>query len=386
MADLTRERQKMERDLQSLWISYNDDYKHDDLLQGYDNDLKSKFINAPEDEGLGGPLRTCLQSIKALGFSNKNALKEIATFKSKIQESKGKWSGRKTRKNVARVNVLADEYFNNTQDMLEFVAEMESFVKKARNSCKYIKDETERYFQMKKERVSFSYYPLDQCAGGSSYYSRVREMLKNLNESDVMGESSTKTLREKLKSLYEKQEKMITSLTKQEGKLGKKQDLTSWWRRAKNFIFMGTVASMLVAAIVTTAIGAVPIGGAILTFLPSILGGEHWLGSCVAKYRDSVSYKVDLTGLMLEGARDAKNELAKIKLLIGNLTSEIDSLLLQPSSTKDEGQIDSTMKLIASNLESILKQINELEKETKIFSDEILKARDHVHIRQYSPR
>lgn len=372
----------MERHVRSLWNSYTDACKHDNDLQSYDSALKSKFNNALEDGGPGGALRTCEQSIKVLTFSSEKALDEIRSLKSHLQAKKGKWSLRTTSKYEAMVNILADGYVNNTEDLLEFGAELERFLKKARNNCTYCKHETNRYFQMKKDRESASYYTLDQCAGGSSYYRRVEKMLKNLQASDVTCESSTETLLRRLQSVYEKQKRMITSLTEQQGKLGKKKDFISWWRRAKNCIFIGTVACMFVAAIVTTVMGAPTIAATILTSLPSIVRGEHWIRSYVAKYRDSVNYEVDLNTSKLQGARDAKNELGKIKLLIERVDSEIGALLLNPSSTKDEGQIDSSMKLIDSKLDIILEQIDKLEEETKKFSDDIVKARDDVHIRQ----
>lgn len=386
MADSPTERQRVQRDLKSLWNSYNDDCKSDKNLQDYDSALKSIFNNALEGGGPGGVLRTCEISIKALMFLNQNNLDKISSFKESIQNSKRKWSWKKPRRNEARVNLLADEYINNTQHLLAFVAEMEIFLKKCRNRCTYIRDETERYLQMKNpknDRGSVSYPSIhDQCTGGSSSYSTVWEALKSLT-SDGIWESSTESLHKRCKSLYENQESMIKRLTKKEEELGKKQDFTPWWRRAKNIFFMGTVSCMFIVSIVMLAIGAAPIAGAILTLLPSAIGAGHWSSSFLEKYKDSVNYKAELNDSMLQGTREAKKMLGNIEILNKKLGGEINALLLHPSSTKDEGQIDSTMKLIASNLGSIQKQIDELEKETKKFSVEIHKARDDVHIRRH---
>ncbi|KAI5314312.1 hypothetical protein L3X38_043488 [Prunus dulcis] len=343
-----------------LISSYQEALRGDADLQCFENTLKTHIKAVINTFRNGGPSTGFFKQVtKYLRYLTEQSVH--ALLRCRVIGNK-----KLNRASEERFKLLADEYTNNSLQMLDFCSELHRFLKAARNTHSYIEYVTQECFAM-------------ETAMGTRHYVRISKRLKSLSASgDVYGNySSAERLLEKVERLRKQQEQMLEKLRVQNEKLEKKESSAHTWRKVTIILFVVAVAGLLISMIVTAALAIPAVAPALGAAFVPMLASADWITNLFGTFEIACKDQQGENVFMQAGTRVSIKELGDIKFLIDRVVNEIDSLLFAPSSTIKE-QIDFTMKDIKLKLETFMREIETLQEEANKCSSEILKARDKV--------
>ncbi|KAF3784006.1 UPF0496 protein [Nymphaea thermarum] len=258
---------------------------------------------------------------------------------------------------------LVEEYFENSLQTLDFCTSLENCLKRARDSQLII-------------QVS-----LQQSHGTEGgWHQRTLEELRSFRDAES---PFTEEFFKLFQSVYRQQVLMLEKLQARKSQLDKKLKRVKVWRRVSSIIFVAALAAVLICSVVAAAMSAPPIAAALASATSIPLGSMgKWVDSLWKRYEDAVKGQKELIHSMQTGTYIAIKDLDNIRLLIGKLENELESILqnIDFSLRENAGQDAINLRIdeIKKRLAAFMKSIEDLEQQADRCSRDILRARTVV--------
>ncbi|KAK9942385.1 hypothetical protein M0R45_008054 [Rubus argutus] len=350
------------------WTSYKEACEDDPELKSFDANLQSRTTNVISVlQNQSGAVSTdfLCEVIAYVNDFNQHTVDAIMVCKEDI--SSGRWRKKKKNKKMNEENfkVVVEEYVNNSEEMLDFCSALDQFLKSARKSH----FEIEQVVQL---------CEIETDPAGGNMYARISEKLKSL-KADAHHYVSANDLLQKIQTLQLHHREFLKKLILTYMKLGKKERSARAWRKAVNMIFITAVAAECVTAAVALAVGCAPAVTAISATIAPTMAGRVWAFDLINQYEKRLENEKDILHTMYDASVFAIKELGDVKFLIDKVVKEIDTFLFRPApNSAIEGQVETAIKNIKTQLDEFLKKIEDLENIEKNCSSEILSSRDKV--------
>ncbi|GLT52244.1 hypothetical protein SLA2020_255920 [Shorea laevis] len=257
---------------------------------------------------------------------------------------------------------LAEEYFNNSLQTLDFYNALEKCLLRARDSQLLILFALQQFEE--------------ETEVGGSRYVRTLEKLKIFKEA---GDPFTEELYRMFQSVYKQQKLMLEKLQQRENKLGKKRKRINVWRKVKSIIFVTTFAAVLICSIVAAAIAAPPP----VTEALSAASSSNPIGTMVGEWVDSLwkncetalKWQEEVISSMQAGNYVAIKDLDNIRVLIDRLEIDIAALLQNAEFAIEEEPVKIVIDEIKKKMEVFMKNAENLGAQADLCSRDIRDAR-----------
>ncbi|CAN6448022.1 unnamed protein product [Victoria cruziana] len=258
---------------------------------------------------------------------------------------------------------LVEEYFENSLQTLDFCRSLENCLKRARDSQLIIQVFLQQF---------------DGTEEG--WYQRMLDEMRSFRSAES---PFTEEFFQLFQSVYKQQVLMLEKLRVRKSQLDKKLKTVKVWRRVSSIIFVAALAAVLICSVIAAAMSAPPVAAALASATSVPLGSMgKWVDSLWKRYEDAVKGQKELIYSMQTGTYIAIKDLDNIRLLIGKLENELESILqnIDFSLREYAGQdaINLSIDEINKKLTSFTKSIEELEQQADRCSRDILRARTVV--------
>ncbi|KAK6120923.1 hypothetical protein DH2020_045337 [Rehmannia glutinosa] len=326
--------------------------KTDADLQSFDTTLQSRTNNVINSLAAG-------VEVKALSFEslkettecllelNQEVVKVILDCKKDIWRNQDLFD-------------LVEEYFENSLKTLDFCAELEKCLKRARDRQLLIHVALQQFEEEKNvER-----------------YSNTLEELKNFKDA---GDPFTDEFFNVFQSVYRHQIQMLEKLQSKKNKLDKKLKYIHAWRKVSSVIFAATFAAVLICSVVAAAMAAPPVAAALAAATSIPLGSMgKWIDSLLKNYETAVRGQKEIINYMSVGNIVAIKDLDNIRVLIDRLEVDIETLMRNAEfaiNNNEEDAVRIVVEEIRKNLGVFMRNIEELGFQADNCSRDIRRAR-----------
>ncbi|KAK8517597.1 hypothetical protein V6N13_127761 [Hibiscus sabdariffa] len=259
---------------------------------------------------------------------------------------------------------LVEEYFENSKKTLEFCTALENCLKRARNNQLII-------------QLAVTYFNEEaglQVGDGEGKFVKTLEELRKFKAAE---EPFTKEFFILFDSVRRQQELMLRKLLARKRKLDKKLKSLKTWRRVANVLFVATFVSVLIFSVVAAAIAAPPVVTALAAALAVPIGSVgKWCNWLWKRYENELKGQKELITGMEFGSRIAIHDLENIRVLIGRLEIEMESLLHNADfALREEDALKLAIDEIKRKLEAFMTTIEDLGRQADACSRDIRMAR-----------
>ncbi|KAL4366604.1 hypothetical protein GQ457_05G006660 [Hibiscus cannabinus] len=259
---------------------------------------------------------------------------------------------------------LVEEYFENSKKTLEFCTALENCLKRARNNQLII-------------QLAVTYFNEEACLQVGDGEGKFVKTLEELRKFKAAEEPFTKEFFILFDSVRRQQELMLRKLLARKRKLDKKLKSLKTWRRVANVLFVATFVSVLIFSVVAAAIAAPPVVTALAAALAVPIGSVgKWCNWLWKRYENELKGQKELITGMEIGSRIAIYDLENIRVLIGRLEIEMESLLHNADfALREEDALKLAIDEIKRKLEAFMTTIEDLGRQADACSRDIRMAR-----------
>ncbi|KAJ6843507.1 uncharacterized protein M6B38_296970 [Iris pallida] len=262
---------------------------------------------------------------------------------------------------------LVEDYFDSSLQTLDFCAELEHCLGKARDSQIFL-------------RAALQHFAEEEAAAGGEGRRRYERTLEEMRHFKSAGDPFTEEFFRAFHSVYAQQASMLQKLHLRKTGIGKKIKTVRSWRKLSSVIFVSAFAAVLICSVVAAVMAAPPVAAALAAAAAIPLGS---MGKCVdslwKKYSDTLKgQKVDFS-TMYAGAYVAIKDQDSLRILVDRLEVQIGSLLGRVDfALKDEEPVKYAMEEIKKKLEAFMKSVEDLDVQADQCSRNIRRAREAV--------
>ncbi|KAB5541406.1 hypothetical protein DKX38_014380 [Salix brachista] len=257
---------------------------------------------------------------------------------------------------------LVEEYFENSLQTLDFCAELEKCLKRARDSQLLV-------------HVALQQFEEESEAGGSKYVKTLEE-LKNFK---AAGDPFTEEFFQIFQSVYRQQITMLEKLQLRKSKLDKKLKCIHAWRKVSSIIFVATFATVLICSVVAAAMAAPPVAAALAAASSIPLGSMgKWIDSMWKNYENALKGQKEVISTMQVGTFVAIKDLDTIRVLIDRLEIEIGALMQTTDFAIEHGAVKLAIEEIKKKLGVFMENVEDLGVQADTCSRDIRRARTVV--------
>ncbi|KAJ6671331.1 UPF0496 PROTEIN 3-RELATED [Salix viminalis] len=257
---------------------------------------------------------------------------------------------------------LVEEYFENSLQTLDFCAELEKCLKRARDSQLLV-------------HVALQQFEEESEAGGSKYVKTLEE-LKNFK---AAGDPFTEEFFQIFQSVYRQQITMLEKLQLRKSKLDKKLKCIHAWRKVSSIIFVATFATVLICSVVAAAMAAPPVAAALAAASAIPLGSMgKWIDSMWKNYENALKGQKEVISTMQVGTFVAIKDLDTIRVLIDRLEIEIGALMQTADFAIEHGAVKLAIEEIKKKLGVFMENVEDLGVQADTCSRDIRRARTVV--------
>ncbi|CAB4290250.1 unnamed protein product [Prunus armeniaca] len=349
-----------------------DCFKHDEDIRSFDTEVKGKVIQMFDSLNSSGsfPTDLCNYYVRHVRDWNQKSGELVFILQKDIEGVKGKQSQRRRKKNL-RFQKVVDEFVHNSREMLDLLSELEKFIKSADKTHKSIEAVVREYFDKQGN-------PTDD------HYKRIAQKLKDL-KAGTNNEHFTKSVLPKIERLLNMQSELLKKLNSEKLKLVKKQQITGYWKKTVDMLYIAGGAAMCLC-VVATAVLASPSALSIAAITLALaagagvaFAGQQWTSSFWKEYQDHLKAEERLVDQMHVSNRAASKGLGNIKHYCEMVADDINSLFDQQDFGNSEKQINNvTMQDIQNKLEPFKEKIKTLGGEVDKCRTELMETRDEV--------
>ncbi|KAJ6692637.1 UPF0496 PROTEIN 3-RELATED [Salix purpurea] len=257
---------------------------------------------------------------------------------------------------------LVEEYFENSLQTLDFCAELEKCLKRARDSQLLV-------------HVALQQFEEESEAGGGEYVKTLEE-LKNFK---AAGDPFTEEFFQIFQSVYRQQITMLEKLQLRKSKLDKKLKCIHAWRKVSSIIFVATFATVLICSVVAAAMAAPPVAAALAAASSIPLGSMgKWIDSMWKNYENALKGQKEVISTMQVGTFVAIKDIDTIRVLIDRLEIEIGALMQTADFAIEHGAVKLAIEEIKKKLGVFMENVEDLGVQADTCSRDIRRARTVV--------
>ncbi|THG21893.1 hypothetical protein TEA_018048 [Camellia sinensis var. sinensis] len=204
--------------------------------------------------------------------------------------------------------------------------EMNQEVVKVILDCKQDIWNNQELFDLVKQYFENSLLTLYFCTALEKCLKRARER-QELKNFKAAGDPFTEEFFSLFQSVYKNQISMLQQLQLKKKKLDKKLKSLKLWRKVSSVIFAVAFAAVLICSVVATAVAAPPVVTALAAAAAVPLGTMgKWFDSLWNKYENEVKGEREIISSMQIGTYIAIKDFDSIRVLVGRLEIEMESL------------------------------------------------------------
>ncbi|VFQ72150.1 unnamed protein product [Cuscuta campestris] len=249
---------------------------------------------------------------------------------------------------------LVEEYFDNSLKTLDFCAELEKCLKRARDRQLLVQ------------------------VGISS--DRNEEALEELKSFREAGDPFSEEFFQIFHSVYRHQVLMLEKLQSRKRNLDKRLKRIRSWRKVSGIIFAAAFASVLICSVVAAAVAAPPVAGALAAAASIPLGSMgKWVDSLLGNYESAVQWQKETVSGMQAGTFVSIKDLDTIRVLIDRveveMKSEAERVDFAINGGGGGGGVKVAIEEIKKKVDVLGKKIEELGKQADVCSRDIRRAR-----------
>lgn len=266
---------------------------------------------------------------------------------------------------------LVREYFDNTDQTLEFCTVLEKCLKKAMDGVVGAQI-TLNCFKEEDNDVASS--------GVDRKYNRTLEELRRF--STVIGGGGEEIFSDEFFKLFEsvrnKHVAMLDGLGRLRQKLGKKLASTKTWRKVTSAIFIVSVIAILICSVVAASLAAPPVAAALAAATSVPIGSlGKWVDSCWKSYDKAIKDQDKVVGGMQIGGLIVETDLENIKMLVDGMKNQIENLVAAAEFglQGDEDAVRLSAEEIKRKVEEFREDVENLRKRCDRCIDDTRKAR-----------
>ncbi|XP_059624708.1 UPF0496 protein At2g18630-like [Cornus florida] len=263
---------------------------------------------------------------------------------------------------------VVKDYFENSYLTLKLCNALEKCLDSARDSQLKIQVAVELFEKERRKGLD----------ADREIYFRTRKEFKNCKT--TIGNPFTKEFSSFLQHVYESQCSMLDKLQAKKILLDKKLKKLKGWRTVSNAILVLSFSSILICAVVSTAITAPPAVAVVAAVSALPLGSmAQWINSLWENYVKKLKKESEIMSSLDFWAHIAKFEMENIVLLIDTLDTEIESLLKNADfALKEKAAVTRAIVEIKKKLREFTQTIEDLSKHTKKCSADIMTGRGKI--------
>ncbi|KAK6288009.1 hypothetical protein POUND7_014188 [Theobroma cacao] len=343
---------KLEADLSS----YEAACRHDPALQHFDATLHERTNHVISTLAAGlGVSSISFDSLKEVTGCLLETNQEVA--KIILESQKDIWDN-------PELFSLVEEYFDNSKKTLDFCTALENCLRRARNNQLIIQLAVRKF----EEEVE-----LQVGTDGKKFV----KTLEELRKFKAAEEPFSKEFFLLFDSVRRQQESMLGKLLVRKRKIDKKLKSLKTWRMVSNVLFVATFVSVLIFSVVAAAIAAPPVVTALAGALAVPIGSVgKWCNWLWKRYENELKGQRELITTVELGARITIGNLDNIRMLVGRLEIEIESLLHYADfALREEDAVKLAFDEIKRKSEEYMEIIEKLGRQADMCSRDIRKAR-----------
>ncbi|CAJ1933459.1 unnamed protein product [Sphenostylis stenocarpa] len=334
--------------------SYEAACKLDSDLQSFDTTLQARTNEVINTLAAGVEVRalsfdSLKQVTECLLEMNQEVVKVILDCKKDIWKSQELFE-------------LVEEYFENSLQTLDFCTALEKCLKRVRDSQLLILVALQQFEE--------------ESGLEDNRYMRTLQEFKNFK---AVGDPFTEEFFQIFQSVYKHHILMFEKLQHKKNKLDKKLKYIHSWRKVSSIIFVATFAAVLICSVVAAAIAAPPVAAAIAAATSIPVGSMgKWMDSLWKNYENALKGQKEVISSMQAGTYVAIKDLDNIRVLIGRLEIQIESLLHNVDFAMEEGDVKVVTEQIKKKLGVFMKSVEDLGVQADMCSRDIRRARTVV--------
>ncbi|CAL5201802.1 unnamed protein product [Lathyrus oleraceus] len=258
---------------------------------------------------------------------------------------------------------LVEEYFENSLQTLNFCTALEKCLKRVKDNQLLVLVAIQRLEE--------------ESESGEKCYARTLQELKNFKST---GDPFTEEFFQNFQCVYRQEILMVEKLQVRKNKLDKKLKFIHSWRKVSSMIFVAAFAAVLICSVVAAAIAAPPVAAALASAAAVPIGSMgKWIDSLWGKYEIGVKGQNEVIGSMQAVTYVAVKDLDNIRVLIGRLEIEIESLLHNKVGFAIEQEaVKIVIEEIKKKLGVFMKNVEDLGVQADVCSQDIRRARTVV--------
>ncbi|XVF61969.1 hypothetical protein PTKIN_Ptkin08bG0178200 [Pterospermum kingtungense] len=349
---------KTDSQIEADLSSYESACRNDPALQQFDATLheRTNFVIGTLAASMGGQSLS-FDSLKEVTGCLLETNREVANIILECQQDT--WNNKD-------LFSLVKEYFENSKKTLDFCTALENCLRRARHNQLIIQLAV-KYFE---EEVGL---PL-----GTDEQKFVKT-LEELRKYKAAKEPFPKEFFLLFDAVRRQQEQMLGKLLDQKRKLDKKLKSLKTWRRVSNVLFVATFVSVLIFSVVAAAIAAPPVVTALAGAMAVPIGSVgKWCNWLWKRYENELKEQKQLIATVEIGARVTIYDMENIRVLVGRLEIEIESLLHIADfalTEEDAVAVKLAIEEIRKKLEASMETIEKLARQADMCGRDIRMAR-----------
>lgn len=342
-----------------LITSYEAACELDPDLQSFDSSLQERTSRVISTLAVGVEVRSLsLDSLRevtgCLLEMNQEVVKVILDCKQDI------W-------NNQELFDLVKQYFENSLLTLDFCTALEKCLKRARERQVIVQVALQQFELEQQQREGIN-------NNNGDCFAKTLHELKNFK---AAGDPFTEEFFSLFQSVYRNQISMLQKLQLKKKKLDKKLKSLKSWRKVSSVIFAVAFAAVLICSVVAAAVAAPPVVTALAAAAAVPLGTMgKWFDSLWNKYENAVKGEREIISSMQIGTYIAIKDFDSIRVLVGRLEIEMESLLQNADfALQEEEAVVLAIDEIKKKLSGFMQTIDDLGEHADKFSRDIRRAR-----------
>ncbi|KAM7251847.1 hypothetical protein ACFE04_023730 [Oxalis oulophora] len=233
---------------------------------------------------------------------------------------------------------FVEEYLENSLKTLEFCTSLENCLKRAQNNQRIIQWAVKSFEE-------------EKSSGGGKYFKTVEEF-KKFKEA---GDPFTKEFFHLFQLVYTQQVSMLDKLQKRKRKFDRKLKNLKSWRKISNVLFVSAFVAVLIFSVVAAAIAAPPVITALAGALAVPIGSVgKWCNQLWKKTEIELKGQRDLVLNMWTGTFITIKDMDTIRVLVGKLEIEMESLMLNTDFALGEDGDEEAVRLAIDEIKKKL--------------------------------
>lgn len=262
---------------------------------------------------------------------------------------------------------LVKQYFENSLLTLDFCTALEKCLKRARERQVIVQVALQQFELEQQQREGIN-------NNNGDCFAKTLQELKNFK---AAGDPFTEEFFSLFQSVYRNQISMLQKLQLKKKKLDKKLKSLKSWRKVSSVIFAVAFAAVLICSVVAAAVAAPPVVTALAAAAAVPLGTMgKWFDSLWNKYENAVKGEREIISSMQIGTYIAIKDFDSIRVLVGRLEIEMESLLQNADfALQEEEAVVLAIDEIKKKLSGFMQTIDDLGEHADKFSRDIRRAR-----------